>query len=69
MIKFAVIIVIILAAAFSLSYISGFTKSEIVYNLTGSQSTPDQFYWVWAYIVGAIVLTLAISTLIYKIRK
>ncbi|HLD57451.1 MAG TPA: hypothetical protein VJA47_04040 [archaeon] len=70
MIKFAAIIVIILAVAFSLSYLSGFTRSEIVYDLTAAKDKPlDQFYEIWVYIGGSIALVLALSTIIYKIRK
>ncbi len=68
--KFVVAVIVILAISFTLSYPSEFSKSEIVYNLTTSEDKQaDQFYWIWLYIGGAIGLVLAISTVIYKMKK
>ena len=68
-VKFAVVIIVILAVSFSLSYLSGFTNSETVSNLTDSKTAPGQFYEIWLYIGAAIGLVLLITTITYKIRK
>ncbi len=69
--KFAVAVIIILAVSFTLSYLSEFNKSgKIVYNTTGlNNGQPEQFYQIWIYIIGTIATILAMSTVIYKIKK
>ncbi len=68
--KFAVVVLVLLVISFTLSYLSEFSSSgrDIVYNTTGSNQ-PEQFYEIWLYIGGAVVLILLISTIVYRIKK